>query len=107
MLVDQWTAAAAAGMPFDGIIGFSQGAFVAALLCEYFRQNKLILPKFVVCCSAFMRPWPLEAVPWWPTGANQISVPSLHSIGLQDNIVAKCRTEELLHQFVAAERFEH
>ena len=50
LLADVWRE-----RPFDGLIGFSQGAMLAAVAVA----NRTILPKWVVCCGA-ARPRPYE-----------------------------------------------
>ncbi|GMJ11740.1 hypothetical protein like AT1G09280 [Hibiscus trionum] len=61
--------------PFDGILGFSQGAAMAALLGA--QRDKLkgeIDFRFVIVCSGF-------ALPFADIGHNPINCPSLHIFG--------------------------
>lgn len=61
--------------PFDGILGFSQGAAMAALLCA--QGDKLkgeIDLRFVILCSGF-------ALPLADFGQKPINCPSLHIFG--------------------------
>lgn len=93
---------------FDGVLGFSQGAMMAAMLCGHLRHRRpeLAQPKFAVLCCGFSRPWPAAAQSWWPP-RRPLATPSLHVIGTQDTIVANCRSEELLTSFEAPEVHRH
>ena len=104
-----WAEAADRGLPFDGVLGFSQGAFTAALLCAHLREKRpeLPQPKFAVLCCGFMRPWPPQAQPWWPPAAGGLATPSLHATGREDAVVARVRSDELAALFRDAERVEH
>ena len=104
-----WGEAAAEGRPFDGVLGFSQGAFTAGLLCAHLQNNRpeLVPPRFVVCCCGLMRPWPPQAQAWWPPAVGALTTPSLHATGQEDTVVARVRSEELARLFSGAERFEH
>jgi len=65
--------------PFDGILGFSQGAAMAAAVCG--KQEQLVGEidfRFCVLCSGFT-PWPLLEM----KEKRSIKCPSLHIFGSQ------------------------
>ncbi|XP_057834344.2 rhodanese-like domain-containing protein 6 isoform X2 [Cryptomeria japonica] len=71
--------------PFDGVLGFSQGASVAATLCTQLQNNPGIYDdidfKFVILCSGF--PSPAETFQQFISnpGFLPIDCPSLHIFG--------------------------
>ncbi|MEM6991746.1 MAG: DUF924 family protein [Myxococcota bacterium] len=87
--------------PFDGVLGFSQGAAAAGLLAAAHRE---LAPRFAICISGFasranehrelMR-------------AGTIDVPSLHIYGEQDVLVDNARTLALAECFVAPKVVAH
>ena len=88
----------AASGGFDVLLGFSQGAMTAAMLIERLRRAGGPQPRCAVLVSGFMRPRPLATAQSWPPGSS-IATPSLHVIGLEDTVVANCRSEELMALF--------
>ncbi|KAK9476197.1 serine hydrolase FSH [Lipomyces japonicus] len=79
--------------PFDGVIGFSQGAALAGVLTT---QIRTLLPshpefKFAVLYSGYASPLPQHQKYYDPL----ISTPSLHVIGSLDTIVAEPRSLQL------------
>lgn len=60
--------------PFDGILGFSQGAAMAALFCGLQVKLKQIDFRFVILCSGF-------AVNMTECVKGSINIPSLHIFG--------------------------
>lgn len=61
--------------PFDGVLGFSQGAAMAALLCSLQRKLKGQIDfRFVMLCSGF-------AVNMTELSQGSINIPSLHVFG--------------------------
>lgn len=61
--------------PFDGVLGFSQGATMAALFCASQRQKEPHLRfRFAILCSGF-------AGNSFCVGKNSINCPSLHIFG--------------------------
>jgi hypothetical protein len=80
--------------PFDGFLGFSQGACFAGLLPALMDLHS---PKFVILVGGFksratahkdlISPAPMEP---------KISAPSLHIIGTSDEWVVPDRSKELL-----------
>ncbi|GAB6029269.1 Ovarian cancer-associated protein 2 [Chamberlinius hualienensis] len=84
--------------PFDGIIGFSQGACLGAMLAGLQQINKLkaISFKFVILVAGFKSKSSahIEFLP-----VEKIQIPSLHVYGETDGIIPKAMSEELLQQF--------
>lgn len=74
---------------YDGVLGFSQGAVIAAVLCAELARRaasgdaSVRLPRFAVIIAGFGRPVPegLEAFP----PASPLAVPSLHIWGDADD----------------------
>merc|ERR1712216_650532 len=79
----------------------------AALLCGHLRCKRpdLPQPRFAIFCGGFAKPFPEEVAEWWPP--KPLEMPSLHSIGELDTIVASFRSEELLPCFVDPVVFKH
>jgi Ran GTPase-activating protein (RanGAP) involved in mRNA processing and transport len=106
--------------PFDGILGFSQGGALAAILASMQEQGKLrhIRFRFVICISAFYcrdtRPEyyqlhlssnPSEhrvetVVP--RSGPERVQLPSFHVYGEQDEMVESWRSVLLAKAFRGA-----
>ena len=95
-LVAAWRAEGGGG--FDGILGFSQGAAVAAMLCAEVR------PRFAVLVAGFV-PRDPEAAGALLAGVE--GVPSLHVIGRSDAIVETERSRALAALFAGADVVEH
>lgn len=80
--------------PFDGLLGFSQGACFAGLLPALLGDQS---PKFVILVGGFKSRAAahqdiLSPAPMQP----KLSVPSLHIIGATDEWVTPDRSKELL-----------
>ncbi|KAM0951212.1 putative Rhodanese-like domain, serine hydrolase FSH, rhodanase, alpha/Beta hydrolase [Dioscorea sansibarensis] len=82
--------------PFDGILGFSQGAAMAALICEKQQRNHCNLDfKFAILCSGF-------SVCLNKIGKGSIKSPSLHIFGHkqgQDRQIGPDVSSELIRLF--------
>jgi len=90
-----WDTAARENSPFDGVLGFSQGALTAAIFLAFLQQQHRSPPpylssisatslrrplghhrrarrpdapppRFAILCGGFRRPWPAEAGGYWP-----------------------------------------
>lgn len=115
--------------PFDGVVGFSQGAAAAGLVAsllerperieafenavksdktglvssfpESFRPEKLNHPrlKFAVCYSGFAAPGKRYAAFWSP----KVSTPVLHVLGSLDTVVDEGRSRTLVDACVEGE----
>jgi predicted esterase len=91
--------------PFDGVLGFSQGAAVAAALCQL-RQTSpsdaSVQFKFAVLCSGYPPPLPFfEKGMAFEAG---IPCPSLHIYGGQDRQIHDHTSAQLSYLFQSEER---
>lgn len=84
--------------PFDGILGFSQGACLAGLLCDL-QHRHLIKAKFEF--AIFIGGFKSKCLPHLKYFDSTIHLPSLHVIGDCDEIIPRTMSNEL------AESFEH
>lgn len=80
--------------PFDGVLGFSQGAAVAAALCQLRASVHF---RFAVLCSGYRPPFLFAE-------AGTISCPSLHIYGDQDRQIHDRTSEQLADLFCDDER---
>lgn len=95
--------------PFEGIIGFSQGASFASIVSSYFSDStngREKIPgqgplKFAIICSGFVpRSKPILSEFF----SSPIPTPSIHVIGLQDKVVSNPRSIELYKMFAGDSR---
>lgn len=80
--------------PYEGIIGFSQGAGVAGLLCNWFKTASIPNQgplKFVVFYSGFTSLLESHQVYY----GTPITTPTLHILGTLDTVVAEERSLSL------------
>ena len=87
--------------PFDGVLGFSQGACAAALLAaeSQRRPDWLVQPRFVICVGGF----PARSVDEGPLMAGPaLPLPSLHIYGESDERVTPDRALALAARFEGA-----
>ncbi|KAI9316561.1 serine hydrolase FSH [Obelidium mucronatum] len=100
--------------PFDGILGFSQGAAMAPLLLSELAfastvndATPYILPRFMIIVSGFVSsavtgmadaPDQESVLNLWPQG--KIPVPAMHVIGLGDAWVLPSESHRLVERFV-------
>ena len=84
---------------FDGVLGFSQGAGAAAMICAEMR------PRFGIFVSGFV-PRDEEAARALLAGVDG-AVHSLHILGLQDELVVAERSRALSDCFASATIVEH
>ncbi|CAH1399083.1 unnamed protein product [Nezara viridula] len=90
--------------PFDGLLGFSQGGALAALICFLIKRKEFEADfKFVVLIGAFKS----LCTPHLQYYSDKISLPSLHVFGEGDDIITKDRSEELMSFFEKAEILKH
>ncbi|KAJ2158221.1 hypothetical protein GGF46_003933 [Coemansia sp. RSA 552] len=95
--------------PFDGVLGFSQGALMAAVLCSLLetRDEKMSSDwthppfKFAVLASGYK----LQDPKWTPLYARGIETPSLHIYGVLDPMIRVSRSAELRDVFVQPQEF--
>lgn len=82
--------------PFDGILGFSQGATMAAHICALSEQpDSPFKFRFALLCAGFKSKSTLHENYY----LNKIACPSLHVFGDSDKVIAKEKSEELLGLF--------
>ncbi|ORY81532.1 serine hydrolase FSH, partial [Protomyces lactucae-debilis] len=106
--------------PFDGILGFSQGAACAAaitsLLDQVSRASPAVVNKLEKYADAMYHPRFKFAILFCgarPAAASfdwlykDISTPSLHLIGQRDVMVPLERSEQLAESFVKADVLFH
>ncbi|WOL03251.1 rhodanese-like domain-containing protein 6 isoform X3 [Canna indica] len=82
--------------PFDGVLGFSQGAAMTALFCQQQQRSRSVVDfRFVILCSGFVA-HPRES------SDELIRCPSLHCFGRsqgQDRQIANQASSELADMF--------
>lgn len=87
--------------PFDGILGFSQGAELLGLICCLKSKNLFQAEfKFAILVSGFKSHCP--AYSSYYDLKSPINIPSLHIWGDTDQIIVKERSEALFNLFDAA-----
>ena len=101
-LVDMWRNGG-----FDGIMGFSQGATMAALLCARLEQLAVPGPRFAILVAGFRSPEPSNEGLRWFCGLTPSALhsPALVISGEQDTAVPPARVAALAELF--AQRTEH
>lgn len=92
--------------PFDGLLGFSQGAALAALVCALSQASdpRFPLPRFVILISGFC-PRGLscqESILQSP-----LSLPSLHVFGDTDRVIPSQESMQLASRFTGAVTLTH
>lgn len=93
--------------PFDGVLGFSQGAALVAMLCSLQQQNleprfrfrfAILVAGFRSACSEHQRFYE-------PTAP--VLIPSLHVFGQEDRVIPEKMSRELLPAFQDPEVLTH
>ncbi|ORZ37618.1 serine hydrolase FSH [Catenaria anguillulae PL171] len=96
--------------PFDGILGFSQGAAMAGMLALTMHRDPTWTShgplKFVVCVSGFASRDPAHADAYVDTKV-KCPTPSLHVWGLNDEWVTPDRSKALAEAFEGPSVYEH
>ncbi|XP_076024687.1 esterase OVCA2 [Genypterus blacodes] len=91
--------------PFDGILGFSQGAALVAMLCSLQEQNQepdfcfrfaILVAGFCSACTEHQR---FYSAP--------LQIPSLHVFGLEDRVIPDNMSRELLPSFLDSQVLIH
>lgn len=94
----------AAEGPFDGILGFSQGAAFASLLCVLRSDPAAgIAFKFAILIAGFKSLVSLHATVY----SNPIDCPSFHTIGATDGVIPTQSSEDLLMVFINGTAYRH
>ena len=90
--------------PFDGVLGFSQGAAFVSLLCVLRNDpsNKVEF-KFAILIAGFQSL--ISSHQCWYS--NPIDCPSFHTIGSTDGVIPTHSSEELLLKFVNGTAYRH
>ncbi|KAJ3405560.1 Ovarian cancer-associated protein 2, partial [Chytridiales sp. JEL 0842] len=86
--------------PFDGILGFSQGAAITALFAAELISASITPPKFLIAISGFASIAPCHnGVLERFEGVGGIPVPSMHVYGNADTWVHAERSKDLMEYF--------
>ncbi|XP_031846144.1 esterase AGAP003155 [Nomia melanderi] len=90
--------------PFDGILGFSQGAAFVTILC-CMQQKKLLQAKFkfAIIISGFKS----LCAPHEIYYDEKINIPSLHIYGENDLVIPTEMAEEVSEMFVDKKKIKH
>lgn len=94
---------------FDGVLGFSQGAVAASLVCSLRSadaHNAFSSLRFAILISGF----PARARALRPAegdGEGALTLPSLHMWGTSDELVAPAASQRLCARFGSATRAQH
>mmetsp|Transcript_57813 Transcript_57813/g.146747 ORF Transcript_57813/g.146747 Transcript_57813/m.146747 type:complete len:497 (-) Transcript_57813:107-1597(-) len=90
---------------YDGILGFSQGAILAAAVCCELHRRGAPAPRFALLISGFGRPLP-RGVEAYPPQA-PLPMPSLHIWGLADDHIPGWASETLAGYFENPRVYTH
>ncbi|KAM3869586.1 esterase OVCA2 [Diretmus argenteus] len=83
--------------PFDGILGFSQGAALVAMLCSLQEQN--VEPDFSFRFAILVAGFRSACEEHQTFYKASLQIPSLHVFGLQDRVIPDNMSRELLPTF--------
>ncbi|XP_005402656.1 PREDICTED: ovarian cancer-associated gene 2 protein [Chinchilla lanigera] len=92
--------------PFDGLLGFSQGAALAALVCALGQAGdpRFPLPRFIILISGFCpRGHGLRE----PIMQSLLSLPSLHVFGDTDRVIPSQESMQLASRFPGSVTLTH
>ncbi|EDW67700.2 esterase GA18864 isoform X2 [Drosophila virilis] len=90
--------------PFQGLLGFSQGACFVGLICGLAKKKLTsIRPEFAVLSSGFIS----GSLVHMSAYEERITIPTLHVYGLSDEIIPKDMSESLAAHFKNVEVLEH
>ncbi|KAH8383047.1 hypothetical protein KR009_006510 [Drosophila setifemur] len=90
--------------PFQGLLGFSQGACFVGLICGLAKKKLTsIRPEFAVLSSGFLSGSLVHMSAYEET----VSIPTLHIYGLTDEIIPKEMSQSLAAQFKNVDLLEH
>ncbi|XP_043651317.1 esterase CG5412 [Drosophila teissieri] len=90
--------------PFQGLLGFSQGACFVGLICGLAKKKLTsIRPEFAVLASGFLS----GSLVHMSAYEEAINIPTLHIYGQADEIIPKDMSESLAAHFKNAEVLEH
>ncbi|XP_034034094.1 esterase OVCA2 [Thalassophryne amazonica] len=83
--------------PFDGILGFSQGAAFVAMLCSLQEQN--LVPEFCFRFAIVVAGFRSACQEHQKFYSVPLKIPSLHVFGLTDRVIPDSMSRELLPCF--------
>ncbi|KAJ7997399.1 hypothetical protein DPEC_G00228580 [Dallia pectoralis] len=85
--------------PFDGVLGFSQGAAVVAMLCALQEHNKepQFQFRFAILVAGFRSACTEHQL--FYNASTPLVIPSLHVFGLEDQVIPDELSRELLPMF--------
>ncbi|NXP04958.1 OVCA2 Esterase, partial [Thinocorus orbignyianus] len=83
--------------PFDGLLGFSQGAALAAMVCALRARGD---PRFPVAFAILVAGFASRAPAHAHFYRDPISLPTLHVVGDADAVIAAPLSRELAQHFV-------
>lgn len=90
--------------PFDGLLGFSQGASFVSVLCGMHERGCLPFSfKFAILIAGFRS----LCSPHYKNYLKTIRIPTLHVYGETDQIIPKEMSEELTSYFLNPEKMVH
>ncbi|KAI9580500.1 esterase CG5412 [Glossina fuscipes] len=90
--------------PFQGLLGFSQGACLVGLICGLAKRKLTsIKPEFAILSSGFVS----GSLVHKSIYEESIVIPTLHVYGLSDEIIPKEMSKELTNNFKNVEILEH
>ncbi|KAK6166140.1 hypothetical protein SNE40_022903 [Patella caerulea] len=80
--------------PFDGVLGFSQGAAMVSLLCGLQESDPDSCPKigFAIMVASFKS----HSIPHAYLYEKKVTIPTLHVFGDTDKVIPKDMSEDLL-----------
>ena len=90
--------------PFDGILGFSQGATMVAHICALAQNDTDFSFKFAIICAGFKSRSSLHEK---FNSEGEITMPSLHVFGDTDQVIAKEMSLGLVKCFSDATLLNH
>jgi len=98
--------------PFDGVLGFSQGAALVALLSLIKTRNPEMLSPavkfdFAVMVAAFKSKSTKHSHWYDVEGQPKVTIPTLHVIGYEDRVIRKPLSEDLLDLFHQPDKVFH
>ncbi|XP_058976306.1 esterase GA18864-like [Musca domestica] len=90
--------------PFQGLLGFSQGACFVGLICGLAKKKLTsIKPEFAIMSSGFLSGSLVHKSAY----EESVIIPTLHIYGLSDEIIPKEMSQELANHFKNVEVLEH
>lgn len=91
--------------PFDGILGFSQGAAFVAMLCSL--QEQKLEPEFNFRFAVLVAGFRSACNEHQKFYNSPLQIPSLHVFGLEDRVIPDNMSRELLPSFQDAQVLVH